>query len=134
MRVLVPLVSQATNDQQQVAPMLGKMQTNPEGINRPDNRLADTGYFSEKNVEICVAAKSVPLIAVERAEHSPNGRDRFTEPEALAEGASSVDAMKQALKSENGRATYALRKQTVEPVFGIIKSVRVLTASSCCGV
>ena len=42
--------------------------------------------------------------------------------------------MKQALKSENGRATYALRKQTVEPVFGIIKSVRVLTASSCCGV
>jgi hypothetical protein len=27
------------------------------------------------------------------------------------------------LKTPNGRATYALRKQTVEPVFGIIKSV-----------
>jgi hypothetical protein len=27
------------------------------------------------------------------------------------------------LKTPAGRATYALRKQTVEPVFGIIKSV-----------
>jgi len=27
------------------------------------------------------------------------------------------------LRSSSGRAVYALRKQTVEPVFGIIKSV-----------
>lgn len=27
------------------------------------------------------------------------------------------------LKTPKGRATYALRKQTVEPMFGIIKSV-----------
>jgi len=38
-------------------------------------------------------------------------------------GASPVDAMTHALKIKTGRATYALRKQTVEPVFGIIKSV-----------
>ena len=31
--------------------------------------------------------------------------------------------MKHALKTKAGRATYALRKQSVEPVFGIIKSV-----------
>jgi Transposase DDE domain len=31
--------------------------------------------------------------------------------------------MKHALKTKAGRAAYALRKQTVEPVFGIIKSV-----------
>ena len=31
--------------------------------------------------------------------------------------------MKHALKTQAGRAAYALRKQTVEPVFGIIKSV-----------
>lgn len=31
--------------------------------------------------------------------------------------------MKQTLKTRAGRAAYALRKQTVEPVFGIIKSV-----------
>ena len=31
--------------------------------------------------------------------------------------------MKHRLKTRKGRALYALRKQTVEPVFGIIKSV-----------
>ena len=41
----------------------------------------------------------------------------------MADDASSVDAMKHALKSQPGRAAYKLRKQTVEPVFGIIKSV-----------
>jgi transposase len=123
MLVLVPHVSQDTNDKQQVAPMVEKMQTNPEGLKQPNILLADTGYFSEKNVETCVNAKITPLIAVKRDEHHPPWRARFTEPEVLAEDASALEAMKHALKTKTGRAAYALRKQTVEPVFGIIKSV-----------
>ena len=42
---------------------------------------------------------------------------------ALAEPASAVDRVKHRFKTVHGRALYALRKQTVEPVFGIIKSV-----------
>jgi len=38
-------------------------------------------------------------------------------------GASAVDVMAHRLKTRTGRADYALRKQTVEPVFGIIKHV-----------
>lgn len=34
-----------------------------------------------------------------------------------------MQAMAHRLKTQSGRAIYALRKQTVEPVFGIIKSV-----------
>ena len=34
-----------------------------------------------------------------------------------------MQAMAPKLKTKAGRAAYALRKQTVEPVFGIIKSV-----------
>ncbi len=123
MLVLVPHISQDTNDKQQVTPMVKKMQANPEGLNQPNTLLADTGYFSEKNVETCIEAKITPLIAVKRDEHHPKWRDRFTEPDVLAEDASSVDTMKHALKTKDGRAAYALRKQTVEPVFGIIKSV-----------
>ena len=123
MLVLVPHVSQDANDKQQVAPMVERMQANPEGLKQPDILLADTGYFSEKNVETCVKAKITPLIAVKCDEHYPKWRDRFTEPEALPEDASSLDTMKHALKTKDGRAAYALRKQTVEPVFGIIKSV-----------
>ena len=41
----------------------------------------------------------------------------------LAEPASAVERMKHRLKTRKGRKLYGLRKQTVEPVFGIIKSV-----------
>ena len=123
MLVLVPHVSQDANDKQQVAPMVEKLQANPEGLNRPGTVLADTGYFSEKNVETCVDAEITPLIAVKRDTHHQEWQERFTEPAPLAEDASPVDMMKHALKTKDGRAAYALRKQTVEPVFGIIKSV-----------
>jgi transposase len=123
MLILATHVTQATNDKEQIEPMLAKVQANPEGLNQPATWLADTGYYSEKNVTACVTAKIEPLIAVKRDEHHPDWRERFSEPEPLAEGASAVETMKHRLKTRAGRAAYALRKQTVEPVFGIIKSV-----------
>jgi hypothetical protein len=123
MLILATHVTQATNDKEQIEPMLKKVQANPEGLNQPETWLADSGYYSEQNVTACVAAKIEPLIAVKRDAHHPHWRDRFSEPEALAAGSSLVAAMKHRLKTRAGRATYALRKQTVEPVFGIIKSV-----------
>jgi transposase len=123
MLILAPHVTQATNDKEQVKPMVEKVQANPEGLNRPETWLADTGYYSEKNVAMCVAADIEPLIAVKRDEHHPGWKERFTEPLPLANDASPVETMKHKLKTRAGRAAYALRKQTVEPVFGIIKSV-----------
>jgi len=123
MLILAPHVTQAGNDVEQVEPMVAKVQANPEGLNRPDTWLADTGYYSAKNVAVCLAAKIEPLIAVARDEHHPGWQDRFTEPPPLADNASPVEVMKHRLKTRTGRAAYALRKQTVEPVFGIIKSV-----------
>jgi len=123
MLILATHVTQATNDKEQIEPMLKKVQANPEGLNHPETWLADTGYYSEKNVIACIAAKIEPLIAAKRDAHHPHWRERFSEPEALAEGTSAVETMKHRLKTCAGRAAYALRKQTVEPVFGIIKSV-----------
>lgn len=45
------------------------------------------------------------------------------EPAAPAEGASLSGVMRWRLQSASGKALYKLRQQTVEPVFGIIKSV-----------
>ena len=123
MLVMVPHVTQATNDKEQIGPMVEKLQALPEEINPPETLLADTGYFSEKNVETCHAAAIEPLIAVGRDEHHPHWRERFEEPGPLSEAASPVEQMKHRLKTQAGRAAYGLRKQTVEPVFGIIKSV-----------
>jgi transposase/IS5 family transposase len=118
-------VTQAANDKQQVEPAIKALQALPEGL-QPDRLLADTGYFSARNVEACETAGIEPLIATARDDHHPAWRERFQEP---GQGADSelpergVERMRHTLKTQAGRAAYALRKQTVEPVFGIIKSV-----------
>jgi transposase len=122
--VLVPQVVQAANDKQQVAPMLEKLQGLPEEINQAEQLLADAGYFSETNVSACEAAGIEPSIAIKRDEHHPHWLERFANPEAAPPAdATPVERMAHRLKTRTGRATYGLRKQTVEPVFGIIKSV-----------
>ena len=85
--------------------------------------LGDNGYFSAANVESCMEAKIEPLLAAGRDGHHPHWEDQFSEPPPLVEPASAVYLMKHRLKTRKGRARYALRKQTAEPVFDIIKSV-----------
>jgi transposase len=121
--VLAPQVVQAPNDKQQVAPMLGKLQALPAEIAQPKDLLADNGYFSEANVNACEAAGIAPLIALKRDEHHPHWSERFAEPPVPAPAATSLERMANRLKTRAGRAAYALRKHSVEPVFGIIKSV-----------
>jgi transposase/IS5 family transposase len=123
MLVVVSAVTQAANDKQQVEPMLKKLGALPEGLNAPTTLLADTGYFSADNVDTCLKAEIEPLIATGREGHHPHWKERFTEPAPIAENASAVDTMKHTQKTQAGKKRYALRKQTVEPVFGIIKSV-----------
>ena len=123
MLVVVSEVTQAANDKQQVEPMIDKLHALPAGLNAPVALLADTGYFSADNVDTCHQAGIEPLIAVGREGHHPHWKERFTEPAPLAAEASAVDTMKHSLKTQAGKKRYALRKQTVEPVFGIIKSV-----------
>jgi transposase len=123
MLVLIPQVTQAPNDKEQVAPMIEKVQTLPEGLNRPRKLAADAGYFSAANVDTCEAAGIEPLIAVKRDQHHLPICERFEEPPEVGSEATPIQRMVRNLKTKAGRAAYALRKQTVEPVFGIIKSV-----------
>jgi transposase len=116
-------VVQATNDKQQVEPMLKELTALPEPLGKVDTLVADTGYFSETNVKACGQSEITPLIAVSRESHHPDPLERFTEPSPLAEGATEVEQRRHRLKTKDGRATYAKRKSTVEPVIGCIKSV-----------
>ena len=77
MLVLVPQVTQAANDKQQVVPMLERLQALPAGLNQPEQFLADTGYFSADNVAACEQAGIEPLIAVKRDHHHPHWAERF---------------------------------------------------------
>ena len=122
--VVAPAVTQAANDKEQLLPMLEKLKGLPKQLGRTKRLLADSGYLSEKNVEGCAAAGIEPLIAMKRDRHNQSWRQRFAAlPKAPPASASAMRKMAHRLKTPKGRQLYALRKQTPEPVFGIIKSV-----------
>jgi hypothetical protein len=123
MLVVAVNVVQAPNDKQQLAPMLGKIETLPEELGEAETLLADTGYFSTANVETCEKAGIEPLIAMGRQSHHPPLQERFATATPAPENPTPVEAMAHRLKTPVGKTLYALRKQTPEPVFGIIKSV-----------
>jgi transposase len=120
--VIATDVVQATNDKQQLQPMLSRLGALPEELCKVETLLADTGYFSEANVEACVAAGLDPLIAIGRQPHHPPLAERFAAMPSPPDNPTPVEAMAHRLKTPEGRELYALRKQTPEPVFGIIKS------------
>jgi transposase len=116
-------VVQAANDKQQIAPMLERLARLPAALGRPVTLLADSGYFSSANVTACAEAKIAPLIAVGRDRHHLSWKDRFAKTPPAPDNPTPLAAMAHRLASPEGRQTYALRKQTPEPVFGIIKAV-----------
>ena len=122
MLVVATRVTQAPNDKEQVTPMLDTLMAQ-EMLDALECLIADTGFCSEKNIQACEMARLVPLIALARDEHHPGWRERHSEPVPLPDNATPMQTMAHRLKTKAGRALYALRKQTVEPVFGIIKSV-----------
>ena len=121
--VVAPAVTHAANDKQQVVPMLEQLQALPKNLGRVKTLLADAGYASEGNVNACAQAKIRPLIALGRETHHRSSLERFAEPAPLRGKPTALEAMRHRLKTRRGRKQYALRKCTVEPVFGMIKHV-----------
>jgi transposase len=116
-------VVQSPNDKQQIEPMLGKIAELPAELGKVGELLADNGYFSEANVNACAAAGIEPVIAMGRATHHPSLAERFVGDPAAPKDPTPLEAMRHRLQTREGKKRYALRKQTPEPVFGIIKSV-----------
>jgi transposase len=116
-------VVQAPNDKQQLEPVLDKIAELPDELGKVGDLLADNGYYSEANVNACTAAGIEPVIAMGREAHHPSLAERFAEDPAPPNDPTPVEAMRHRLQTKDGKKRYALRKQTPEPVFGIIKSV-----------
>ena len=117
-------VVQAPNDKQQLEPMLGKLGALPDELGKAETLLADNGYFSEANVRRLrgggdrSADRDGPASRIIR-----RSTERFAAAPPPPENPTPVEAMAHRLKTPEGKKLYALRKQTPEPVFGIIKSV-----------
>src|SRR5260370_346269 len=86
--------------------------------------LAEGVYRSEPSGEKPEGGKCNRLIAWGRAGNHDSGKRRFAAtPKAPPDSATPMQKMAHRMKTPRGRKLYALRKQTPEPVFGIIKSV-----------
>ncbi len=119
----VIVAARATNrpsDQQQAGAMVEDTIANVGAV--PKEVSADAGYYSAKAVEDLHALGVDPFIAPDQTRHggavAPAPRVRI--PKRL----SARDRMRRKLRTKRGRQRYALRMETVEPVFGQIKQGR----------
>jgi hypothetical protein len=111
-------VTQKTNDQKQLLPMIAQIETNLE--QKPEKVSADTGYFSEANVTDQSVKEFDLYVATGRDKHG-----EVVEPSSgPPPGALPKEAMRETLRTEAGRAVYKMRKAIIEPVFGQIKEQR----------
>lgn len=114
-------VTQNGNDKQEATPTLqwfsAHLQLKPSSI------LMDAGYFSESNVKLCEKNNITPYISFGKEKHNQPLEERFKEAEPLPDKPTLVEKMKHRLQTKEGKAIYAERKSTVEPVFGVIKHV-----------
>jgi len=127
-------ITQAPNDKREVAPALEKLTTLPERIGQPTAILADSGFCSEKNVELCDGKGVTPYFAQGRQKHNPPLLERFgPDPKPPDEAASALGKMQHRMRTRDGKKLYAQRKCTVETVIGIIKHVLAFRAFSMRG-
>lgn len=122
MLVLAGDVLNTTNDRAGLDALLDEMEDGP-GL--PKTLLGDAGYAGEDVIKTLAGRRIEPLIAVSREQverpydfRPPPTKDKppkaVTAPWRLA--------MIDKLKTDPAKTEYKKRKQTVEPVFGIIKS------------
>jgi hypothetical protein len=123
MLVITRHVSQACNDKREVVPTLEQIEALPAALGEVQSLITDNGFFSQANVIACHNAGVQPLQALKRESHHAPLLERFAPDEPEPQTTDPVVQMAHHLRTQAGRALYALRKQTVEPVFGIIKRV-----------
>lgn len=123
MMIVATLVTQQTNDKQQVEPILEALDALPDALGKVDELLADSGYLSAANVKACIEQNIEPMIALGREAHHLPLEERLRPDAPEPKSDDPVIKMAWRLKTQEGRARYGKRKCTVEPVFGIIKQI-----------
>ncbi len=114
-------LSNHPNDQAEAKPTLESI--SPE-VGTPTAAALDNGYFSAATIELFQCRGIEPYIATGCEPHHRSWQAWFAEqPAPPAAEASPTVKMAYKLKTELGKAIYAARKYTVEPVIGIIKEV-----------
>jgi len=122
--VVAAELTQQANDLQQLAPMLAAIRMTLAGAgirDRVQQLAADSGYWSIANVS---AIPDAPELLIPPARHGRHGKPRKDGKPSETRSDSLRAAMRAKLDSAHGKACYAQRSQTIEPVFGQVKTVQ----------
>jgi len=124
--ILSAAVTDAPNDKEQLVPTLRGVSPVVESIGAV---LIDSGFYSEAAVAAAEQSHDgTPAPKIYAATgRQPHGRtvaqlEARDDPPAPGAHASAKEIMAHRLATREGRKLYAQRKQTIEPVFGIIKA------------
>jgi transposase len=127
MLVVGEYVTNHANDKQELGRIAGSIDGE---VYTAETVSADTGFFSEEAVKEVERRDEQgkawgPLVycAVEKQRHHRRVQDleKQEEPPEVKAEATVKEEMVRRLKSREGKAIYKKRKETVEPVFGILK-------------
>jgi hypothetical protein len=88
---------------------------------RPGTLVADSGYWSIANL---TEIPNAPQLLIPPPRHGNHGKPRKDGKPSQSNSDGLRAAMTARLQSEDGKARYGKRKETVEPVFGQIKDGR----------
>jgi transposase len=114
--VVAAMVTNQAADSPHVEAMVGRIEDNTGEL--PDEMSLDAGYYSEANVEHLESKKIDVYMPPMRLKHREY---REAKPEPVTQESTTRERMKSKVLTNEGRAKYGLRKETVEPVFGQIK-------------
>lgn len=119
--IIATNVVQATNDKQQLIPMVEASIDSFDEV--PAVFSADAGYWSDANLECLETYEIDAVVAPERIGHRewreaqpPRGR--------IPAGLTRKERMRRKLRTKRGRAEYDKRKVTAEPVCGQLKELQ----------
>lgn len=126
--IVAQQVSASPNDKEQLAPTLQALSPVVESVAAV---LIDSGFYSEAAVENIERHSGQPALQ-NATVYAATGRQRHgrsvaeleqrEDPPAPPEGSAMSARMAHRMETKAGKTLYAQRKQTVEPVFGIIKA------------
>lgn len=115
--IVAAAVSNQAPDAEYFEPMLRRVVDNCDAV--PERVTADSGYFSAANVHAAEHMGTEPFISVGKQRNDGEQADAGLLPQHRSKGRL---AMRARLAAPDGKAAYARRKATVEPVFGQIRT------------
>jgi transposase len=110
-------ITQQTTDRQQLVPRVKSVRSSAQAT--PETITADAGYWDTTSL-LDPSLQGIQVLVTPDSNPQPPGAPL---PPTAPRNEQAI-RMREALASQEGKARYALRKSTVEPVFGQIKEAR----------